>query len=104
MPLNEHEQKILDEIERRFYEEDPGFASAVRSINPRARFALSPRLAVVFLVLGVALLAGAFTRNAIGLAVAVVGFGLMVWSATTLVQELRSRPPGARRERAPDDD
>lgn len=104
MPLNEHEQEILDEIERRFYEEDPGFASAVRSINPRARFALSPRLAVVFLVLGVALLAAAFARTAVGLAVAVVGFGLMVWSATTLVQELRSRPREPRPQRAPNDD
>ncbi len=104
MPLNEHEQKILDEIEKRFYEEDPTFASAVRSITPRPRLALGPRLAVVVLVVGVALLAAAFLRSAIGLAVAVAGFGLMVWSATALVQHLRGRPPGARSPRAPVDD
>ena len=104
MPLNEHEQKILDEIEKRFYEEDPSFASAVRSITPRPRLALGPRLAVVVLVFGVAMLAAAFYRSAIGLAVAVMGFALMVWSATALVQHLRGRPPGVRSVRAPDDD
>lgn len=104
MPLNEHEQKILDEIEKRFYEEDPTFASAVRSISPRPLLALGPRLAVVLLVVGVAMLSAAFLRSTIGLVVAVTGFALMVWSATALVQHLRSRPPGLRSVRAPDDD
>lgn len=97
MPLNEHEQKILDEIERRFYEEDPVLASAVRTITPRRRFGLSARSAIVVLVLGVGMLAGAFTRSPIGLVVAVAGFVLMVWSATTLVQGFKRRPPGSGR-------
>lgn len=104
MPLNEHEQKILDEIEKRFYEEDPGFASAVRSITPRAKFALPPRLAVVLAVVGVALLPAVFLQEWYGYVAAVVGFALMVWSATALVQEFRGRPPGSRSPGPPDDD
>lgn len=103
MPLNEQEQKILDEIERRFYEEDPALASAVRTITPRRRFGLSKRVAIVVLVLGVMMLAGAFSGHPIGLVVAVAGFVLMVWSATTLVQGFWRRPPGSERLRAPSD-
>ena len=41
MPLSDREQKILAEIERHFYEEDPALARAVRNIdrNPRTRSA-----------------------------------------------------------------
>ncbi|MEX1280148.1 MAG: DUF3040 domain-containing protein [Acidimicrobiia bacterium] len=98
MPLNEHEQKILDEIEKRFYEEDPTFATAVRSITPRTRFALSPKVAIGVLVVGLSMLSGIFLIDPpIGYIVAIVGFVLMVWSATALVQELRNRPIGDRR-------
>lgn len=38
MPLSEHEQRLLDQIERELYAEDPKFASTVRG----ARFRLAP--------------------------------------------------------------
>ena len=37
MPLSEHEQRLLDEIEQALYAEDPKFASAVRSARARSR-------------------------------------------------------------------
>ena len=35
MPLSEHEQRLLDQIERALYAEDPKFASTVRSTDLR---------------------------------------------------------------------
>ena len=56
MPLSDHEQRMLDQIESALYAEDPKFASSVRGGNLRAPSARR-RLqgAVVFLV-GLALL------------------------------------------------
>ena len=36
MPLSEHEQRMLDQIESALYAEDPKFASSVRGGNLRA--------------------------------------------------------------------
>lgn len=56
MPLSEHEQRLLDQIERALYAEDPKFASSVRG----ARFGRPSRRrrlqGIALLVLGVALL------------------------------------------------
>ncbi|MBX6371667.1 MAG: DUF3040 domain-containing protein [Acidothermus sp.] len=35
MPLSEHEQRVLEEIERTLSADDPKFAATVRSIDPR---------------------------------------------------------------------
>lgn len=78
MPLNEHEQKILDEIERQLYEEDPKLAQkvakAVRSGSDRWKI----RLAVVVFVLGAAVM---FTSFMWSWAIAGLGFLTMVGSA-----------------------
>ena len=55
MPLSEHEQRLLDQIERALYAEDPKFASTVRGarLRPSRRRRLQ---GLVLFVLGVALL------------------------------------------------
>ncbi|MCU1592022.1 MAG: hypothetical protein JWP11_3278, partial [Frankiales bacterium] len=35
MPLSEHEQRLLDHIERALYQDDPKLASTVRSTDLR---------------------------------------------------------------------
>ncbi|MQA07091.1 MAG: DUF3040 domain-containing protein [Pseudonocardiaceae bacterium] len=56
MPLSEHEQRMLEQIERALYAEDPKFASNVRGARMR-RPARRRRLqGVAVFVLGVALL------------------------------------------------
>ena len=35
MPLSEHEQRLLEQMERALYAEDPKFASSLRSSGPR---------------------------------------------------------------------
>ena len=93
MPLNEHEQKILEEIERQFRAEDPDLVRAASAL-PLARFAMrNVRLLVAGMVAGLVLMLATFSFNTI---IALVGFGLMVVSATGLVQALkRSSPSGA---------
>lgn len=88
MPLDDREQRILKEIEDRFYEEDPDLAHTVRSIE---RSAASPRnlyLAIAGLVVGIGLTLATFTISEY---VALAGFVLMVVSGTALVQVLRRR-------------
>lgn len=57
MPLSEHEQRMLDEIESALYADDPKFASSVRKTG--ATGARRPGVLVVLLgIVGVALLVG----------------------------------------------
>ncbi|MDX2357380.1 DUF3040 domain-containing protein [Dietzia sp. PP-33] len=57
MPLSEHEQRMLDEIENALYADDPKFASSVRKTSgPGGRRPAG--LVVVLGLVGVALLVG----------------------------------------------
>ena len=38
MPLSEHEQRLLEQMERALYAEDPKFASSLRGKDPRSNF------------------------------------------------------------------
>lgn len=88
MPLDEREQRILQEIERRFYEEDPDLAHTVRSIEKSAESRWSLHLSITGLVAGLALTLATFASSTL---VALGGFVLMVVSGTALVQVLRRR-------------
>lgn len=74
MPLSDHEQKILDEIERNLYEEDPRLA------RDRARSRLKQgsraKLGMLLFLLGLAILVGFFLSGS--LLVGVLAFGAMV--------------------------
>jgi hypothetical protein len=98
MPLDDHEQKILAEIERQFYEEDPELARAVRDISRPSR--IGARLAALGVIAGLAIVIGFFTTRTF---VAILGFALLVVSATALVTGMRSRGWQAT-EAEPDDD
>ncbi|RVW05642.1 DUF3040 domain-containing protein [Rhodococcus xishaensis] len=56
MPLSEHEQRMLDQIESALYAEDPKFASTVRGGRMRAPSAKRRLQAVALFVLGLVLL------------------------------------------------
>jgi hypothetical protein len=74
VPLSEHEQRLLDQIERALYAEDPKFATTVRSTDLRTHMRRRMRRAGVLFVLGfVAMLAGIAN-----LVVGVVGFVVML--------------------------
>lgn len=86
MPLDDHEQRILDEIERQFYEEDPDLALAVRNIDRSGRFGV--RLPLVGLIAGMVVVLATFTAST---PLAILGFVLMVVSATALAHGIRNR-------------
>ena len=108
MPLSEHEQRLLEQIEQSLYAEDPKFARAVRSKNlhsvKRARLLRS----IAGLVVGVALLlAGVITLTAhpsLGIGLGVGGFLVMLgsaWYALALRRGARPGPATAPRAAAP---
>ena len=76
MPLSEHEQRLLDQIERALYQDDPKFASTVRSSDLRTHMKRRLRRAAVILAVGfVLLLAGVVTNYVV---VGVAGFVVML--------------------------
>lgn len=56
MPLSEHEQRLLDQIERALYAEDPKFASNVRGARMRSRSHRRRIQGTVLFALGLVLL------------------------------------------------
>lgn len=85
MPLDDKEQRILEEIERRFYEEDPELARAVKKIERPSRIGV--RLALLGVVIGLVIIIAYVSVTW----VAAIGFALLVASATALVNALRLR-------------
>jgi len=107
MPLSEHEQRLLEQIERALYAEDPKFASTVRGGRMRrptkrrrvqgiALFAVG----LVMLVLGVALpmlWLGNFP------VLSVIGFLVMLGGAVLAVTSVGAgAQPGATKDPEPD--
>ena len=96
MPLSEHEQRALEEIERALYASDPKFAHSwraradVRSVR-RARIVRG----VAALVVGLGLLLGGVvvqsSNTVLGIVLGVVGFLLMLGGAW-LALSTRQRP------------
>jgi hypothetical protein len=84
MPLNEHEQKILDEIERQLYEDDPKLAEMVAKAVRSGRDRWKMRLAAVLFLVGAVVMFASFTQSWI---IAGIGFLVMVatagWMALT---------------------
>jgi TRAP-type uncharacterized transport system fused permease subunit len=98
MPLSEHEERILAEIERRLSEEDPRFVKRTRRASGRDAVGTRVRAAAAGFVVGLVCLLGLTFHLAFG----VVGFGLMFASVIVGVTALRGDDGdlGARLRRA----
>jgi len=89
VPLSEHEQRLLDQIERALYAEDPKFAHAVRAKDPQVHYKRRIVKAVLGFVLGVVVLMTGLVLNAgtTTIVVGVAGFLIMVvacvWGLTS---------------------
>ncbi|WP_110205133.1 DUF3040 domain-containing protein [Nocardioides daejeonensis] len=89
MPLSEEELRLLEQMERALSEEDPKFASTLRGTTFRQIARRRAVLAGVIFVLGIAvLMTGAITEQ---IAVGVVGFVVMLGSATFGLTALRGQ-------------
>ncbi len=88
MPLSEHEQRLLEQMERALYAEDPKFASSLRGKDPRSNFRRRVLLAAVGFVVGVVLLMTGLVAQVV--AVSVVGFLAMLVSVFFAVTSYRT--------------
>ena len=97
MPLSEHEQRLLDQIERALYQEDPKFASAVKSTDLRTHMRRRLRRAAFVLVLGFAiLLTGLIAFSGLmSTVVGVTGFVVMVGALLLAMTSWKRLQPGA---------
>jgi hypothetical protein len=87
VPLSEHEQRLLEQMERALYAEDPKFASQLRGRDPRSNFRRRMVLAAFGLVVGVVLLMTGLVAQII--VVSVLGFIAMLASAFFAVTSYR---------------
>jgi Flp pilus assembly protein TadB len=84
MPLNDHEQRILEEIERRLAEDDPKLVEQVGRTDLYTHLARRIRLAALGFLVGFVLVLGYLVSPWIG----AVGFVVMVLSALLLYRYL----------------
>ena len=100
MPLSEHEQRQLEQIEQALYREDPKFGRLVRSRDPRVHYKRKLAQALIGVVVGAGLIAaGVVTHRvylvAAGAAILVLS---LVWAVVSWrrhlarVRSARSKP------------
>ena len=93
MPLSEHEQRMLEQMERALYAEDPKFASALEGSGLRTYTRRRVYQAVAGFLVGIALLMAGMVAQLIW--VSVVGFLVMLGCAVLAVTGWRKAPkPG----------
>ncbi|HET7475377.1 MAG TPA: DUF3040 domain-containing protein [Dermatophilaceae bacterium] len=91
MPLSEHEQHLLEQMEQALYAEDPKFASQMQGASARARLRRRLMLGGAVVVVGLVLVVLAVTRETVWLGG--LGFALMVAGAAyALTPPKVSRP------------
>ena len=91
MPLSEHEQRLLEQIERALYADDPKLASTIRSTNPRVYIVRRLWRSFALFLLGLATLIAAVVAGGggIGVVLGLIGFGLMLLAALRLAADLK---------------
>ena len=101
MPLSEHEQRLLEQMERALYAEDPKLASTLRGADLRAHQRRRVIVGSLGLLVGLGLLLAGVS---IGWPLGVVGFLVMLASAWWITSGWRSslgsgdpRPAGPHR-------
>jgi hypothetical protein len=85
VPLSEHEQRQLEQIERALRAGDPRFADAVHAADPRVHYRRRVIAAALGFVIGVGLLLAGVAVNVIVIAVAgfVVMLACSLWAVTS---------------------
>ena len=106
MPLSEHEQRLLEQIERALVDDDPKFASTVRTGDRRQKSRRKLQLGVLLVVVGLAVVVAgaAIAESTVAqVVVGVLGFliafggatlGLLNYKAATGAVEAGPAPAG----------
>jgi len=103
VPLSEHEQRQLEQIEQALYAEYPRFANAVRASDPRVHYKRRVVEAAFGFVLGIGLLlAGVAVDIWIGVAGFVVMLACAMWAVTSWRHMTGTAAQGAAAASGPD--
>ena len=86
MPLSEDEQRILHEIERSFYENDPEFARGVSQRTLYRHAGRNAKYAALGFIVGLVVLLASFASS---LALGMLGFLVMLGSAFAFERNVR---------------
>jgi len=104
VPLSEHEQRLLEQIERALVDDDPKFASSVRTGDRRLKARRKLQLGAALVVIGLAVLVGGAVAPSVPLGVfgflvafAGVTLGVLNYKAATGAVEAGSAPAGGSR-------
>jgi hypothetical protein len=81
VPLSEHEQRLLEQIERALVDDDPKFASSVRTGDRRLKARRKLQIGAALVVVGFAVLVGGAVARSVPLGV--LGF-LIAFSGVAL--------------------
>ncbi|MEU2822368.1 DUF3040 domain-containing protein [Streptomyces bacillaris] len=101
MPLSEHEQRMLEQMERALYAEDPKFATALEGSGLRTYTRKRVYQAVAGFLVGIALLMAGMVAQQIW--ISVVGFLVMLGCAVLAVTGWRkAHKPGEQQQAAAD--
>jgi len=103
VPLSEHEQRLLEQIERALVDDDPKFASSVRTGDRRLKARRKMQLGAVLVVVGLAVLVGGAVARSVPLGVfgflvafGGVTLGVLNYKGATGAVEAGSTPAGGR--------
>ncbi len=91
MPLSEEELRLLEQMEHALAAEDPKFASTLRGTSLRRSARRRAIAAGIVFVLGIGLLMGGVMsgKGALGFAIGIAGFVVMLGSATVALTSIR---------------
>jgi len=92
VPLSDHEQRLLEQMEQALYAEDPKFASVLQGEDLRLRYRRRLVLAVLGFIVGIVLLVTGVSVPQI--AIGVVGFLVMLASVLAGVSAYNRTPRG----------
>jgi hypothetical protein len=108
VPLSEHEQRLLEQIERALVDDDPKFASSVRTGDRRLKARRKLQLGAFLVVVGMAVLVGgavaqSFLIGALGSLISFGGLalGVLNYKVATGVVEAPTAASGPRGAAAP---
>jgi Flp pilus assembly protein TadB len=105
VPLSEHEQRQLEQIEQALYREDPKFGRVVRSSDPRVHYKRKLVQALIGVLIGGGLLAAGVVTHHVYLELAggVVLVLSLLWGVVNWRQHAaRTRTSRPRRKSRPD--
>ncbi|WP_104525737.1 DUF3040 domain-containing protein [Blastococcus atacamensis] len=106
MPLSEHEQRLLEQIERALVDDDPKFASSVRTGDRRLKARRKLQLGALLVLVGLAVLVagpvtGSVPLGVLGFLVAFGGVILGVLNYRTATGAVEVSGPAGQRGASP---